>query len=39
MVGTLRFAQPTVCELICAARKRNLDARLRVIQYSRDVND
>jgi hypothetical protein len=29
MVGTLRFAHPTpydFCELICLARKRNLDA-------------
>ena len=23
MVGTFRFAHPTVCELICFARKRN----------------
>ena len=29
MVGTLRFAHPAVCELICFARKRNLDAPLR----------
>ena len=29
MVGTLRFAHPTDCELICPAGKRNLDALLR----------
>ena len=29
MVGTLRFAHPTDCELICLARKRNLCDRLR----------
>ena len=29
MVGTLRFAHPTDCELICVARKRNLCAQLR----------
>ena len=29
MVGTLRFAHPTDCELICWARKRNLGVRLR----------
>jgi len=26
MVGTLRFAHPTHCELICVACKRNRDA-------------
>jgi hypothetical protein len=31
MVGTLRFAQPTGCELICFARKHNLDVQLRQI--------
>jgi hypothetical protein len=31
MVGTLRFAHPTGCGLICLAGKRNLDARLRSI--------
>ena len=29
MVGTLRFARPTFCELICFARKRNLNVQLR----------
>jgi hypothetical protein len=29
MVGTLRFARPTACELICVARKRNLVRRMR----------
>jgi hypothetical protein len=27
MVGTLRFAHPTDCELICLARKRNFMRR------------
>jgi hypothetical protein len=31
MVGTLRFAHPTGCELICFARKHNLDVQLRQI--------
>jgi len=31
MVGTLRFAYPTDRDLICFARKRNRDARLREI--------
>src|SRR6267378_100218 len=31
MVGTLRFAHPTDCELICFARKHNLGAQLRQI--------
>jgi hypothetical protein len=31
MVGTLRFAYPTHCELICFARKRNRDAQPRQI--------
>jgi hypothetical protein len=31
MVGTLRFAHPTHCELICFARNRNRDAQPRQI--------
>ena len=31
MVGPLRFAHPTDCELICPAGKRNLGAQLRQI--------
>ena len=31
MVGTLRFAHPTDCGLICFARKRNFMQRLRQI--------
>jgi hypothetical protein len=30
-VGTLRFAHPTRCELICFARNRNRDAQPRQI--------
>ena len=31
MVGTLRFAHPTACGLICFPHKRNLNMRLRQI--------
>jgi hypothetical protein len=39
MVGTLRFAHPTHCELICFARNRNRDAQPRQIKTTQITSD
>jgi hypothetical protein len=37
MVGTLRFAHPTDCELICLPRKRNLMQRPATNQHDGQI--
>jgi len=39
MVGTLRFAHPTDCELICLARKRNFTLQPATFQLDGQISE